>query len=49
MKTKSTVFVEDYFSPEITMIALDGGNVLIGGSNQSSESEDLNDEYDYNY
>ena len=52
MKTNPTSFVEDYFSPEITMIALDGGNVLIVGSNQlleSGSSEDLDDEYIYSY
>ena len=52
MKNNPTVFGEDYSSPEITMIALDGGNVLIEGSNQlleSGSSEDLDDEYIYSY
>ena len=52
MKTNPATFRIDYISPEITMIALDGGNVLIGGSNQlleSGSSEDLDDEYIYSY
>ena len=49
MKTNPATFRIDYISPEIKMIDLNTGDVLIGYSNQSSESEDLNDEYDYNY
>ena len=52
MITNPSTFGEDYVSPEITMIALNGGNVLIGGSNQfleSGSSEDLDDEYIYTY
>ena len=49
MITNPSTFGEDYISPEITLIALNGGNVLIGGSNQFSESEDLDEEYTYIY
>ena len=49
MITNPSTFGEDYISPEITMIALNGGNVLIGGSNPFSESEDLDKEFDYEY
>ena len=49
MKTNPATFRIDYISPEIEMIALNTGEVLIGYSNQSSESEDLDDEYNYTY
>ena len=49
MKTNPTTFRIDYISPEMEMLALNTGDILIGLSIQSSESEDLNDEYDYNY
>ena len=49
MKTNPATFRIDYISPEIKMIALNTGDVLIGYSNQSSESEDLDDEYGYTY
>ncbi len=49
MKTNPATFRIDYISPEMEMIALNTGDVLIGYSNQSSESEDLDAEYDYTY
>lgn len=49
MKTNPATFRIDYISPEITMIALNTGEVLIGYSIPSSESEDLDEEYDYIY
>ena len=49
MKTNPATFRIDYISPEMEMLALNTGDILIGFSIQSSESEDLNDEYDYNY
>lgn len=49
MKTNPATFRIDYISPEIEMIALHTGDVLIGYSIQSSESEDLDDECDYIY
>lgn len=49
MKTNPATFRIDYISPEIEMIALNTGDVLIGYSIQSSESEDLDDECDYIY
>ena len=54
MITNPSTFGEDYVSPEITMIALNGGNVLIVGSNPflelgSGSSEYLDDEYIYSY
>ena len=49
MKTNPATFRIDYISPEIEMIALDTGEVLIGFSNQSSESENLDEEYTYEY
>lgn len=54
MITNPSTFGEDYVSPEIKMIALNGGNVLIGGSNPflelgSGSSEDLDEEFNYEY
>ncbi len=49
MITNPSTFGEDYISPEITMIALNGGNVLIIGSMESGSSEDLDEEYNYVY
>ena len=54
MKTNQATFMIDYISPEIKMIALNGGNVLIGGSNPflelgSGSSEDLDEEFNYAY
>lgn len=54
MITNPSTFGEDYISPEITMIALNGGNVLIGASNPflelgSGSSEELDEEIIYTY
>lgn len=47
MKTNPTTFRIDYISPEITMIALNTGNVLTGFS--VTQSEDLDEEFNYSY
>ena len=49
MKTNPATFRIDYISPEIEMIALNTGDVLIGYSNQSSVSEELDEEFTYEY
>ena len=49
MKTNPATFRIDYISPEIEMIALTTGDVLIGLSKQSLESEDLDNEHIYEY